>query len=318
MLIDASDQAITRMPPEALELGKLATEIAAELDDPVLYASALREYGYSLYFTGQLRDALAVTDHAGRVLSADALAERDLARIDLQRALILSDLGRHGDACEKARRARDIFERHGDRERVVVALRTEAFALIRMRRHGEALEILLGATERCDERVARAGLFQNIAVTYRELGDFDNAAKFFTTALNLALEIGSAPFVTKARWHLGRLFLAQGKCREALDVLFSVRESFLEMQMSQDVAVATIDIAQALLILEEPQQVVALCREASEYFVNAGLTTSESSLTALALLREAAACNKLTPDVLARARRQAESRPHYLFAAPTK
>jgi tetratricopeptide (TPR) repeat protein len=315
-LIAASDRVFTSNPPEALELGKLAAEIGGELGDPTLHASALREYGYSLYYTGQYVEALRVTDQAAALLENSSGAPAvDRARIDLQKALILSDMGQQIEACSKARQAKALFESHKDLERVVVAMRTEAIALNRMRKHAAALSVLNSAAEICSEPVARAGLLQNIAVTYRQLGRFDDAAKFFTNALELALDIGSAPFVTKARWLLGRLFLAQGKCKEALEVLHSVRESFVEMQMVQDVAVATIDIAEAMLMLGQPESVRALCSQSIRYFARMGLSNSESSLTALALIQEAASSNALTPAVLSVARNRAQDRRGYLFAA---
>lgn len=314
MLIDASDKAITRMPPEALEYGKLAVEIAEELGDPMLHASALREWGYSLYYTGNFREALQSTERARALIANSGNEVRDLGRIELQEALILSALGDHQAAHHKACAASDIFEALHDGERVVVALRVQAIAANRLRQHNLALRLLQTANDRCVDPVARAGLLQNIAVTYRELGDVESAMHYFVQALQAAQKIGSAPYIAKARWHLGRLLLSQGRCNEALEVFTSVREGFVEMQMHQDVALVTIDAAQACLAVGDTDSVVESCRTALKYFIDAGLSQSEGCLTAVALIREAAAEGRLSDHILRYARRRADRRPRLQFA----
>jgi tetratricopeptide (TPR) repeat protein len=221
-------------------------------------------------------------------------------------------MGQHDEARLAAREAASFFAEVGDQQKYLSARRTEGLALYRLRRFRDALQVFGDLTE----RTADPSLLQNIAACHRELNDFTSAIEFFLKAVDAYTRLNQFAGMAKARWHLGRVFLAQARYREALDTLRSVRDAFRELHMLQDVALVTIDIAQLLCVTGQDREVVGLCREAMEYFAAEGLTESEGSLIAIALIHEAAASARLTSDVLKHARRRVSGHttPQYLFA----
>jgi hypothetical protein len=82
--------------------------------------------------------------------------------------------------------------------------------------------------------------------------------------------------------------------------------------MVQDVALVTIDIAQALMLLGKSSDVPAQCQKSLEYFASVNMLDTEGAKTAIALIRESAAAGHLSQAVLVRARQRAEQK--MLFA----
>lgn len=66
--------------------------------------------------------------------------------------------------------------------------------------------------------------------------------------------------------------------------------------MCMDAALAGLDLADALVVLRQPRQVAKLAAESFRLLAEAGVLTS--ALTALAYLQEAAANNRLLPEVV--------------------
>jgi tetratricopeptide (TPR) repeat protein len=309
-LVAASDRSVFSSPSDALEFARIAANLAVASE---VRSDALREYGYVLYYTGNLREALVTTDRAA-ALATEAQMQ---ARLRLQRALIFSEMGRLDESREMASAAAKAFEQRGDRARYIAARRIEGIALHKLRRNKDALNVYLSLEQMQGlDEAARAGVLQAAGVCYRELGDFAAARRFFFLALDAFQRLLQPTMVEKTRWLLGRTLLVEGKYREALQILESVRDAARELGMHGDVALVTIDVAQILSVIGEPHQVTELCRTASEYFAGLGSTESEGALTALALIREAAASSRLTPEILIVARKHAETRPNrtFLFA----
>jgi tetratricopeptide (TPR) repeat protein len=319
-LAEQSEQSVMVHPPDAIELARMAASIAKTIGESQLEAVALRDYAYCLCYTGNYLEALKVAD---RAMTAAATAHiHEQSRIEVVRALILADLGRDGEAIEIARGAAATFLELGDHVRYVSALRTEAFALHHLRRFREVLAIYRRAlaiyrlSESSDRThtEAVASLLQNIAVCHRELREFNESLSFLTSALQLLEPFGKTVLVIKSRWQVARVLLMQGKHAEALAILQSVREEFRELKMLQDIALVTIDMAHALSVIGLPSQVIELCHSATQYFASSGLTSSEGALTALALVREAAAAGNLTLELLEESRHRAERKPQLQFA----
>jgi tetratricopeptide (TPR) repeat protein len=319
-LAEQSEQSVMVHPPDAIELARMAASIAKTIGESQLEALALRDYAYCLHYIGHYREALPVAERARAAAKTAHVHEQ--SRIEVVRALILTELGRDGEAIEIARRAAATFLELGDQMRYVSALRTQAFALVHLRRHREALSVYREAL--ADYRLtdpanrtqieAMAGLLQNIAICHRELREFDESMAFLTRALALLQPLGETVLGIKSRWHVARVLLMQGKHAEALVILREVREEFRELKMVQDIALVTIDMAHALSVIGVPSQVIELCHSATQYFASSGLTSSEGALTALALIREAAAAGNLTMELLEESRHRAERKPQLQFA----
>lgn len=315
-LVAEAERRITVAPPDALEIAKLSVNVARRLRGDKVSVAALREYAFALYLTGQYGAALDVTKEAEQVLVQVGASEVDAARVRLQQALILADCGQDENALALATDAAAVFAFAKDDTRHIAAVRTQGIALYHLRRNREAISLYSSVFDKCSslDRAAFAGLLQNMALCYREIGDFANATRFFLQALDAFQRLGSSVGIAKTRWHLGRTFLAEGKAAEALSLLTQVRQEFEELTLVQDVALVTIDIAQALMAMGKPDDVAKLCRAASEYFASANLLNTEGAQVAIALIREAAAAGRLSETVLVNARARVEPKPKLLFA----
>jgi tetratricopeptide (TPR) repeat protein len=313
-LVAEAERIVFAIPPEAIVLCEIAVELSEGTNDALAQSAAWRELGYCLYFTGRYPEAVTATEKAQVILG-----DRDplqAARISLQHALIAGDMGQHETSRTLARASAQVFAKAHDVSRYVAAKRTEGIAFYKDRRYREAIRVFEGVREEagCLGGGALAGLLQNMALCHRELGELDRAVQLFLRALDSFERLGQSAQAAKARWHLGRVFLAQGRLREALVQLRSVEERFRGFSMAQDVALVTVDIAQVLAATGDLSKVSELCRQASEYFVSAGLSRSEGALTALALIREAADTGHLSDQMFLQARAKVEKRSDSRFA----
>lgn len=320
-LVAEAERSVTTEPASALELGRLAVEIAPTVaDSPLLSVAALREWGFALLCTGNHRAALSATEKAEAIVSQVGAAELDSARVTLLRALIVCDFGSHDESRRLARAAAAIFMNHADWPRYVSARRVEGIALYHLRRHSDALVVYEGVSDLCKkfDPVSLPGLLQNIALCHRELGSFDLAMSFFLRAHDSYQRLGQAAAIAKNRWYIGKVLLLQAQYEQALEVLSDVREACEGLGMLHDAALITIDMAQALSVVGTPDRVIELSRSAARYFEAAGLAESEGALTALALIREAAASGRLTAELIEEARIRAQRKPklQLAFARP--
>lgn len=316
-MVDEAERCLATTPANSLELSRLAIAIARAIPDAaVTHVSALRTRGFALYYTGNHREALETTETAEAVVAAERVPDLDAARIVLLRALIVCDFGAHEESRHLAQRAAATFAEHKDWRRYVSARRAEGIALYHLRRFSAALDVYESVHQLCEsvDSTNVPGLLQNIALCHRELGAFDTAMSFFLRSNDSYQRLGQVAALAKNRWYIGRVLLLQGKYEEALKVLTDVRKACEESLMLHDVALVTIDMAQALSVIGSPSRVIELCRTATEYFASAGLAGSEGALTALGLIREAAASGRLTQELIAEARFRAERKPKLQFA----
>lgn len=148
-------------------------------------------------------------------------------------------------------------------------------------------------------------------------GNLADASMLFHTALVIFREIGPAHDRICTEWGLARVVLHGGKPSDALHRLRNVTAAFEELGMVANVAFVGLDMADALLMLNRPEQVSKVAAHSFRSLKNAGILTS--ALTALAYLKEAAASGQLSPNVIQGVRtflRRAERNPELIFAPP--
>ncbi len=316
-------------PKLAAELAALAVEIAESLDpeqypfDTVmkLRATAWRERAYALYYIGSFPEAILTLDRVDASLAECIVSDYDSARSQLTRALVYRELGRLHEAAILSRNAKSVFRGHGDRRRAAAAETTEAGLLMRLRRFDDALQIHLRiAADSLLDQESRANALSNAGLCYRELSLFDAAKTAYAQAITAYERLEMLSRRAIARWSVAQVLSDEGRTEAALALLTQVRGEFEDLGMAQDVALSSLDAAEALLALQRPAEVGELCRNAIEYFRKAGLAYSESAMTALAYLREAAEQGRLTPEAVFQVRTFLEilpKQPHLLFAYPS-
>jgi tetratricopeptide (TPR) repeat protein len=298
-LIAANDRAIDLMPADAVEITRMAVEIADGLPEAEgvlrLRGSAWYEFGYSLLYTGAYSDALDALATAESSFARTRIADHEMGRVHLVRAMVFRALEKSDDLLPSIATAAAIFRAYGDNERLFAAKLAEGLALYSRRRFHESLQLNLEIAN--EESIApkwRAAAQQNAATCYRELGEFDAAVEHFAMAIKGFEAAGMMSFRAKTRWTLARIFVARQQYGPALRLLTELRGEFEELGMANDVAIVSLDIAEVLIATGQHGDIAAACRQSIAYFEKAQLTASEAARVAVTYLCEAAVAGKAT------------------------
>ena len=293
-------------PTNALQVTALAIEIANALDvadypcDYVikLRAQAYRDHAYVLSFMGRYPEALEYTDRSKRLFDQVPLPEYDLARLALVKASILRSVDRVEDALALIRGAAETFLRFGDLSRHAVARQTEASTLYLRRNIEEALAIwkeVEASNVTLDEH-ASVRLTHNIALCYTDLGRPQEAIEYITRCIAEYEILGIETERTRSRWLLGRALSACGRYQDALPILRQTWREFEQLDIIAEAGLVALELAETLLVMGQPDEVPAICRDVIGQFTRAGMASR--ALTALSFLREAVALGQATPSLV--------------------
>lgn len=329
-LIAATDRAIDLMPPDAVEITRLAIDVAERLpeSDRVvrLRGNAWYERGYALFYTGAFHEALVALANAESRFRALAIAEHEMGRLNLVRAIVYRSLDQIDDAMPFVRAAAAVFRDYGDTDRCSAAQIGMGNNLYSANRFREALAIQLEAAETKGISVRwRGSALHGAAMCHRQLGELDEAVDCFVRAIAAYESAGMISFRAKARWTLAWIFAAKQQFEPALTMFTQLRDEFEELGMARDVALLSLDIAELLLATENNDGVVVACRRAIAYFEKMDLTSSQAALTAVSYLCEAALAGTATTKLLSDLRctyfpdadRSYSLTPAYEFSPPS-
>lgn len=305
-LLAHGDTLLNSTPADALELTSLAIEIADAMRidaypfDLVISARARawRDHAFVLFYLGRFADALHAVDRAEQLFRQVPVHDFELARVKVVRANVFRLMDRVPEAIPLTREAAATFAFFGDRERYVKARMSEALMLFQQRHITDALDLWqpLEHEATIAGDVASAMVLHNIGSCYRELGHFDRAAEYFTRAIDRYEHFGATAEIIRTRWALGQMYVAQSRFREALPILREAWRRFDEMNIEGAAALAALEVVEVLLVLEQPDDVPAICRRLLDQFTRNGMTSRTA--TALAFLREAVAMGKATPALV--------------------
>jgi tetratricopeptide (TPR) repeat protein len=309
------------MPPDAVEIAKLACEIADELDGTVytaetvlkLRAHAYREHAYLLFYVGDMRASLHAEEISEFAARSCAVGDVETGRALLVRALVLRQTDSVAEALALTEEAEKRFRAFEDTKHETVAVSTRAYLLSKIGDYKKALAI----TRRLlDERSPyltpreSAVLAMNLGVYSRELGDVATALREFEVAAFAFEELGILTEAARMRWNVAALLKDSGDFANAGLRLERVIADFEKLGMNGTAAVAMLDLAEVRLLQQRVGDVDELCKHAMQQFHQTGIEYSSRALSALALLREAAGSAHV-PIALVRGIRQ------YLDALPS-
>jgi tetratricopeptide (TPR) repeat protein len=329
-LIAASDRAIDSMPPDAVELGSLAVEVAEELE-PSSYPSdevmrlrgvSWRQYAYSLFFVGRFVEAAAGIQKSRQALDRCAVNEYDLARLNIVASMSARGFERLDEAISLAKESRIVLAASGDREKTASAAMTESASLYKAGRSRDSLAVLLPIASDLDQLSSdtQGRLLANIGLAYRELNDLEKSVRYYTMATEALAESNVAgPEILRIEWNVAAMLLLGGKRREAQARLVDIVSRFKGYGMASEAVLASLDLAEILLGDEKYQDVEDICRSALSYYENVGVSYGRAAQTALAYLQESARSHRVTPTVVQHVRtylRRLPQQPNLLFAAP--
>ena len=296
---------VQKAPSDALQVTALAIELANALDvaqypcDYVvkLRAQAFRDHAWVLSFMGRHPEALDFVDRAKRLFEQVPLPEYDLARVAIVKALILHAGDRRAEAVGLSRAAAETFLRFGDRTRYLSAKITEGMSLYESGAVSAALDVWtsIDGDPALDDANA-VHVRHNLALCYADLGQPERALECVLSCIAHYELLGMDTARTRARSLMGRALMAAGRPQDAIPVLRAAWHEFQHFDMTGDAGLVALELAEALLVRGEAEEVPAICREVITQFTRAGMASR--ALTALSFLREAVAIGHASPDLV--------------------
>jgi tetratricopeptide (TPR) repeat protein len=298
-LIAATDRAIDLMPPDALEITRLAIDVAEHLpeSDRVirLRGNAWYERGYASFYTGAFREALGVLDTAESRFAQLPVADHEIGRLNLVRGMTYRALERFDEALPLIASAAAFFRQYGDIERCHSASLALGITLMSRRQFREALTVHLRiANDVAAGCRSRASALHNAAICYREVGEIDSAISCFAKAIAGFESAGMMSFRAKARGTLACIFVARQRFDAALGIFMELRDEFEQLGMANNVALVALDIAEVMLAIGNHAGAATACRQAISFFEKSHLSSSQGALTAVTYLCEAALAGTAT------------------------
>ncbi|MDQ3284030.1 MAG: tetratricopeptide repeat protein, partial [Acidobacteriota bacterium] len=194
-LIAAAYDAVMQMPPDAVEMTRMAVEIADGLDAPasqntaLLRGSAWRNHAYTLYYVGSFNDARRAIAAANAAFVGFASDTYESARLGIVESLVLRAFERIDDAMCVAESSAQIFDVFSDVDRGASARLAEVHLLFSRNEYSKAdavlrqLDAQLTDTEFVD---THARVLGNLGICARKLGKPDEAVRYLemSAALN--------------------------------------------------------------------------------------------------------------------------------------
>lgn len=328
----AVDHALNTMPADAVAITALAVDIAEHLDPALvgsdvlarLRGSAWRERAYALYYTGQMAAAASAVATAASHLENCALAEYELGRLSVVEALVDRSLDRFPESRQAARRATRAFAEFGDERRTAAAGLAEAHSCFGAGAFHDALEILTRVERQLrgsDDAETHARALGNLGYCCWKLNRVEEALSHHEAAAAILDGLGIHTESVRIRWNIAAILAQAGRVDEALDRFEAIHLEFRRLGMASVATLVQLDAAELLLALGRYAEVEEICRGAMVEFAAAGFAHTERALTALALIKEAAANRTATPIMARQVRdylRRLPEEPSLLFLLPPR
>jgi len=272
---------------QAERLADAATWLADKLRDDRCRAQSLRAVGHVLLIRRKYGDALKRYEAAlqlFRTAGTDIDVGRTLSGGVIQSLIYL---GRYAEASASARKARRIFERHGDRLRLARLDTNMANILGRQNRFQEALALY----QRAHEQLALVGepqdvaaVLSNMAVCYMILNEFDTAMQTYHEARRYCETHDMPLLVAQADYNIAYLHYLRGEYTRALELYRAAEEQSERVGDLYHRALCDLDRSEIYLELNLSDEAGELASRALASFDELGLVyEAAKSVTNLAI-----------------------------------
>lgn len=313
-------------PLDALIFADLAQVVADLLPDDLypnsavyeLRGTAWKERANALLRLAEFDEALESLRRAERAYEHLRSSGQGLAAVELVRAAVFYERGELQEAARHVDLSEQLYAHQGlERQRMkAVLLRGEiAYEALDYAVAANTFQEVIEFGESInDARWIAQGSYCRAAAEL-ERGERSEAAVLYHKAAAIFRETGPEEDVIGTEWGLARVVLQDGKASDAARRLRDVIAAFERIGRVSNVALAGIDLSEALLMLSRWDEIVRVSSHAFRVLKRAGNVTG--ALTALAYLKEAAARHQVTPDTLRVVReylRRVEREPDLLFA----
>jgi tetratricopeptide (TPR) repeat protein len=220
--------------------------------------------GDSLKFLGKLHDAWADLQYAGQ-LYLQAENEIGWGRTCIGRLYMSVDLNCVEKTLDEAERAREIFERHGEVERILRLNLNAAVVYMRIGQQHKALA-LYEASLSTAEALGAAGkeyegmLYINIGYSHLELGNMQRAFDCFQRAQQIFESTSQSRGMILAELNIAYIQQARGQYRQALQHLHHVQD-IAGTSFPWEYATARRMMVQCNLFLSRPEEAAELAQQ---------------------------------------------------------
>ncbi|HEX9056231.1 MAG TPA: CHAT domain-containing tetratricopeptide repeat protein [Ktedonobacterales bacterium] len=264
----------------SLELAEEITRIGRSRGDRGQMALGAMARGDALKFLGRTREAWDALDEAGTLFLADA-NEVGWARTRIGRLMICVDLDHVDDALADAERAREIFTRRDEREKLLRLELNTAIVYSWLGDHSRALALYQSALARAEALGPEGETFLGVLCTsigtvYEALGDFRAALASHERAHAVCEARAETRGLALADANMACILLAQGRYRRALHLLYRARESYTTAGLELDTANVNRDIIEAYLLLNRYGEARALAQSVAEAYRTFGVAFGEA------------------------------------------
>ncbi len=305
-LIAATERVVVTMPPDALEMTALSTEIAEHLDPATvrsdtlarLRGAAWRDRAFALFYVGRFVDGIQATERADLALQYCVVDQYERARVGIVRAVCLRAMEEVPTAVATAKSSSDTFIEFGDLNRLARARMTETNLLFTKGEYGAALSILESLEQQLSKTRGaniHAFVLGNLGYCLWKLGRLDEALRMYDAAAALHADLGVHTEAVRTQWGVASILVTAGRTDEALARFKVLKKAFDDLGMTSEAALVTLDIAELLIVRCDFGAVEDMCRAAMASFQAAGIAYTARALTALAYIREAAQHRAVTP-----------------------
>jgi tetratricopeptide (TPR) repeat protein len=304
LLCSIANKTHEQQPQFGLQLADTALRICAKLPEPAkaksawFVGTASKERANALRYLGRFREAEAALEEAEKAFASDERPEPfDLAIVSYVRATVYWELERFEEAVSAARFAAETFYAYGDTTRYLSALMAEGAGYYSADRDKEAValfEQVVTLARSGGELGILARALGNAGKCHVRLRAYDTASSYYTDALAVLDDLELPTESARLSWSMAALEVERGAFEEGLAALDQSRRRLKQLGMINDAALATLDLVAALLAVDRPDRVPALCREISVTFSSEGMMRSAKK--ALAYLSEAVASGQVTPE----------------------
>lgn len=292
------DARLDARPREALQLARLAVDIADRLDSyPAITlaqvrAHARKDLGLALTCLAQYGEALRAFDRAEAHLSRYGTLAHDQAIVRFVRATALQHLRRFDEARALLEECTEVFRDHGDARLYAKCALATGNLLVRRGDYQAAHAILAPL-------IGGHGNDLHQAILRCTLGwcaiHLDRPAEALSHFHEVAFHTrGSDLHLARAAYGAGAALLRLGRYDEALDELGSAREMFLLHGLVEEAGLSGLEMVEARLLRDEVEAAKALSARIVREFTEAQL--SRRAIAALAYLNEAVRGSTATPE----------------------
>jgi tetratricopeptide (TPR) repeat protein len=308
-----------RQPQFGLVLADTALNIVEKLPANLQAQSAWyvgtawKERANALRYLGRFKEAEKALDHAEEAFESDDHVEPfDLAIVQYARAVLYCKMERFEEAVLLGRSAAETFHLYGDTGRYLSALLAEAGGYYSADRDREAVVLLqrvVSMARSSGEVGILARALANAANSYTRLREYDKASEYYADAIVAMNDLDLPTESARLLWAMGALNIEQGEYDNGIEGLERSRMQLQKLGMSNDAALATLDLVAGLLAAEQPERVPELCRGITLTFSSEGMMRNAKK--ALAYLTEAVTSGDATPEAVRHVRAFLEHLPEH-------